>query len=228
MPRPEHPLEQRLHHRFADPALMQRALVHRSFSADHNERLEFLGDAVLNLAVASLLYERLGGGAEGDLSRVRSHLVREQTLHQIALALQLPQHLRLGEGEARSGGRQRASILADALEALVGAVYLDAGFATAARVVQHLFTPWAGDVAQLGAACKDAKTALQERIQGQRLPLPCYEVLATRGAAHSQRFEVQCSISALQLRSRGQGASRRAAEQAAAAAMLQLLPVRKP
>jgi len=222
MQRPEHPLEQRLRHRFANPALMQRALVHRSYSADHNERLEFLGDAVLNLAVASLLYRQLAAGSEGDLSRARANLVREQTLHRVALDLQLPEYLRLGEGETRSGGRQRPSMLADAVEALLGAVYLDAGFEAAARVAGHLLAPLLA-----GAARKDAKTVLQERVQARRLPRPEYTLRATRGAAHQEVFEVQCTIAALQLHSIGSGTTRRSAEQDAAARMLQQLPAAK-
>ena len=132
-------LQERLQHRFSDPALLQRAVTHRSFSADHNERLEFLGDSVLNLAVASLLYVRLGSQPEGDLSRVRANLVKQETLHQLALGLRLSEVLRLGEGEARSGGQKRPSILADALEALIGAVYLDAGYASAEALVLRLF-----------------------------------------------------------------------------------------
>ena len=220
-------LQRRLQHVFADPRLLQRAVTHRSFSADHNERLEFLGDSVLNLAVSSLLYERLARLPEGDLSRVRANLVRQETLHQIALRLRLPQVLRLGEGELKSGGLQRPSILADALEALIGAVYLDAGYERAQALVQRLYegveiTP------QMQAAAKDPKTALQEWLQGRKMKLPLYEVVGTVGAAHRQSFEVECSIAALGLRARGSGTSRRAAEQAAAAAMLQTLKAKNP
>ncbi|WP_144732483.1 ribonuclease III [Extensimonas perlucida] len=220
-------LQQRLQHVFADPRLLQRAVTHRSFSADHNERLEFLGDSVLNLAVSSLLYERLARLPEGDLSRVRANLVRQETLHQIALRLRLPEVLRLGEGELKSGGLRRPSILADALEALIGAVYLDAGYERAQALVQRLYegveiTP------QMQAAAKDPKTALQEWLQGRKMRLPLYEVVATVGAAHRQSFEVECSIAALGLRARGSGTSRRAAEQAAAAAMLQTLKAKNP
>ena len=130
-------LQHRLQHRFSDPSLLQRAVTHRSYSSEHNERLEFLGDSVLNLAVSSLLYERLARLPEGDLSRVRANLVKQDTLHQLALGLQLPQVLRLGEGETKSGGKQRPSILADALEAVIGAVYLDAGFAPAQALVHR-------------------------------------------------------------------------------------------
>ncbi len=220
-------LQQRLQHVFADPRLLQRAVTHRSFSADHNERLEFLGDSVLNLAVSSLLYERLARLPEGDLSRVRANLVRQETLHQIALRLRLPEVLRLGEGELKSGGLRRPSILADALEALIGAVYLDAGYERAQALVQRLYegveiTP------QMQAAAKDPKTALQEWLQGRKMKPPLYEVVGTVGAAHRQSFEVECSIAALGLRARGSGTSRRAAEQAAAAAMLQTLKVKNP
>lgn len=220
-------LQRRLQHVFADPRLLQRAVTHRSFSADHNERLEFLGDSVLNLAVSSLLYERLARLPEGDLSRVRANLVRQETLHQIALRLRLPQVLRLGEGELKSGGLRRPSILADALEALIGAVYLDAGYERAQALVQRLYegveiTP------QMQAAAKDPKTALQEWLQGRKMKLPLYEVVGTVGAAHRQSFEVECSIAALGLRARGSGTSRRAAEQAAAAAMLQTLKAKNP
>lgn len=219
-------LQSRLQHRFANAALLQQAVTHRSFSADHNERLEFLGDSVLNLAVSSLLYQRLRHQPEGDLSRVRANLVREGTLHQLALQLQLPSILRLGEGESRSGGHQRPSILADALEALIGAVYLDAGYAVAEALVHRLFANVEINP-QMQAAAKDAKTALQEWLQGRRMRLPQYTVVATAGAAHRQTFEVECCVAELKLTERGSGASRRAAEQAAAAAMLTLLKTQK-
>ncbi|GAB3355108.1 MULTISPECIES: ribonuclease III [Giesbergeria] len=219
-------LQSRLQHRFANAALLQQAVTHRSFSADHNERLEFLGDSVLNLAVSSLLYQRLRHQPEGDLSRVRANLVREGTLHQLALQLQLPSILRLGEGESRSGGHQRPSILADALEALIGAVYLDAGYAVAEALVHRLFANVEINP-QMQAAAKDAKTALQEWLQGRRMKLPQYTVVATAGAAHRQTFEVECCVAELKLTERGSGASRRAAEQAAAAAMLTLLKTQK-
>lgn len=220
-------LQQRLQHAFSHPALLQRAITHRSFSADNNERLEFLGDSVLSLAISSLLYQRLSQMPEGDLSRVRANLVKEGTLHQIALRLQLPEVLRLGEGESKSGGKQRPSILADAVEALIGAVYLDAGYAAAEQVVHHLFERV--DInPHMQAAAKDAKTALQEWLQGRKMKLPQYTVLATTGAAHRQTFEVECHIPELQLRASGMGGSRRIAEQAAAAAMQDLLKAKHP
>ena len=212
-------LQQRLQHTFSEPRLLQQALTHRSFGADHNERLEFLGDSVLNLAVASLLYERLGGRPEGDLSRVRANLVKQDTLHQKAVSLGLPALLRLGEGEARSGGHKRPSILADALEALIGAVFIDAGYPRAQDLVWRLF----GDVEitpSMAAIGKDPKTELQEWLQGRKLPLPVYRVVATSGAAHQQVFDVECEVAELGRTERGIGGSRRAGEQAAAAAML--------
>lgn len=220
-------LQSRLQHRFSDPSLLQRAVTHRSFSAEHNERLEFLGDSVLNLAVSTLLYRRLQAQNEGDLSRVRANLVKEGTLHQLAKDLRLDQVLHLGEGEARSGGHQRPSILADALEAVIGAVYLDAGYAVAEALVLRLYE--AVEInPQMQAAAKDAKTALQEWLQGRKMQLPQYRVVGTAGVAHRQTFEVECAIAELALAQRGSGASRRAAEQSAAAAMLATLKAPKP
>jgi ribonuclease-3 len=218
-------LQPRLQHRFARPGLLLQAVTHRSFSAEHNERLEFLGDAVLNLAVAAMLFEKLGALPEGDLSRVRANLVKQETLHQLALGLGLPQILRLGEGEARSGGHKRPSILADALEAIIGAVHLDAGFPAAEALVRRLFedvqiTP------TMQAAAKDPKTELQEWLQGRKMKLPVYRVAGTLGAAHKQTFDVECEIPDLGISERGIGASRRAGEQAAAAAALLTLRAR--
>ncbi len=212
-------LQSRLQHPFSHAALLQQAVTHRSFGSEHNERLEFLGDSVLGLAVSSLLYHQLRDLPEGELSRLRAHLVRQESLHAIALTLRLPEVLRLGEGEAKSGGRQRPSILADALEAIIGAVYLDAGYAPAEALVHRLYegvelSP------RLREAAKDAKTALQEWLQGRKMQLPQYRVVQTTGAAHRQVFHVECQIAELDLRQDGSGASRRAAEQAAATAML--------
>ena len=215
-------LQQRLGHGFAEPGLLTRALTHRSFGADHNERLEFLGDAVLSLAVSSLLFERFAGSDEGDLTRVRAHLVREDSLHRVALALGLPEVVRLSEGEARGGGAQRPSILADALEALIGATFLDGGFDEALGVVRGLF----GEViatTDVGNWSKDAKTELQEWLQARRLPVPAYRIAATRGQAHAQTFEVECAVATLGLTQTGEGRSRRIAEQEAARRMLDVL-----
>ncbi len=218
-------LQERLGHRFADQRLLERALTHRSFSADHYERLEFLGDSVLSLAVSGLLYERLSNQPEGDLSRIRANLVKQDTLHGLADVLRLSPLLRLGEGEIRSGGRERPSILADALEAILGAVYLDAGFDAANALVRRLYQSVDLSPGQ-SVQGKDPKTALQEWLQGRKMKLPAYRVAATTGEAHRQTFEVVCQIETGH-EERGSGASRRAAEQAAAAAMLQYLKSRK-
>ena len=215
-------LQRRLQHEFSNAALLSQAVTHRSFSADHNERLEFLGDSVLNLAVSDLLYGRLSALPEGDLSRVRANLVKQDTLHQLAVELGLPDVIRLGEGEVRSGGQKRPSILADALEAVIGAVYLDAGFAAAQGLVQRLFKAVAINP-EMEAIGKDPKTELQEWLQGRKMKLPLYRVVATLGMAHKQTFDVECEIAELHLSERGIGGSRRAGEQAAAAAMLQTL-----
>lgn len=212
-------LQARLQHQFSDPRLLARALTHRSFSAEHNERLEFLGDSVLNLAVAALLYDRLQALPEGDLSRVRANLVKQETLHQLALGLGLSDVIRLGEGESRSGGSRRPSILADALEAVIGAVHLDAGYVAAEALVHRLFQDLAINPT-MAATAKDPKTELQEWLQGRKMKLPVYRVAATLGAAHKQTFDVECEITELGAVERGIGASRRAGEQAAAAAML--------
>jgi ribonuclease-3 len=215
-------LQRRLQHEFSNTQLLMRALTHRSFSVDHNERLEFLGDSVLNLAVADLLFERLSALPEGDLSRVRANLVKQDTLHQLAVELGLPEVIRLGEGEARSGGQKRPSILADTLEAVIGAVYLDAGFAAAQSLVQRLFK--AVEInPDMEAIGKDPKTELQEWLQGRKMKLPLYRVVGTQGAAHRQTFDVECEIPEFNFSERGIGGSRRAGEQAAAAAMLQTL-----
>ncbi len=212
-------LQRRLQHDFSKPALLTQALTHRSYSADHNERLEFLGDSVLNLAVSGMLYKALGTLQEGELSRVRANLVKQDTLHALAQELYLGSLIRLGEGELRSGGAKRPSILADALEAVIGAVYLDAGFEKASALVHRLF-----DKVQINpempAAGKDPKTELQEWLQGRKMKLPQYEVMSITGAAHRQTFEVQCAIGEMALEVRGFGASRRAAEQEAAGLML--------
>ena len=198
---------------------MQRAVTHRSFSADHNERLEFLGDSVLSLAVSTMLYQRLRDLPEGDLSRMRANLVKQDSLHRIAIRLKLSDVLRLGEGESKSGGKLRPSILADAVEALIGAVYLDAGFETAQAMV-HRFFEGVDLSPEKQAAAKDAKTALQEWLQGRKMHLPQYRVVGTAGAAHNQTFDVECQIAELGLVEHGKGGSRRAAEQSAAGALL--------
>lgn len=210
-------LEGAIDYRFARPESLQQALTHRSYGAPHNERLEFLGDSVLNCVIAAALFERFGGVREGDLSRLRASLVRQETLHVIAQQLDLGNHLKLGEGELKSGGFRRPSILADALEAVFGAVFLEGGFAAARAVILRLYEPYLAEIDPRRPS-KDPKTALQECLQSRKLALPKYELLATRGEAHAQEFEVECRIPELGLATRGIGPSRRAAEQGAAKA----------
>lgn len=208
-------LQERLGYVFEKPDLLMQALTHRSHSKKNNERLEFLGDSVLNCTVAEILYERYHDLDEGDLSRVRANLVKQQALYEIAQALQLSDCLRLGEGELKSGGFKRPSILADTFEAIVGAIFLDSGFESSKKVLRKWYSQILEhvDPRTLG---KDDKTLLQEYLQGHQLPLPIYNVVATTGVAHNQQFEVECSIPSLQITLNGKGASRRAAEQAAA------------
>ncbi len=213
-------LQQRLDHTFGQPELLRRAVTHKSFGQDHYERLEFLGDAVLDLGISDLLYTRFDRSAEGDLTRVRAHLVRQDMLHHLAVQLGLPSVLRLSEGEAKGGGAQRPSILADALEAIIGAVYLDAGFDAARALVVRLFEPVLAET-QEERWSKDAKTALQEWLQARKMPVPHYRIEATRGKAHEQVFVVACEMPELQLSASGEGLSRRAAEQAAAQVALE-------
>jgi ribonuclease-3 len=219
-------LQQRLGYRFQQPELLTRALTHRSFGADHNERLEFLGDAVLSLAVSSLLYERFAGSDEGDLTRIRAHLVREDSLHRLALGLNLPPVLRMSDGEAKGGGAQRPSILADAMEALIGATFVDGGYEAALALVARLLSDVIAGAASSDNWAKDAKTALQEWLQARKLPVPGYRIAETRGQAHAQTFEVECAVPSLNLVSRGEGRSRRVAEQDAARRMLDELIAR--
>ena len=215
-------LQTRLQHQFANTKLLTLALTHRSFGSNHNERLEFLGDSVLNLAVSRMLYTALHDQPEGDLSRVRANLVKQDTLHRLAVDLGLVGLVRLGEGEMRSGGQQRPSILADALEAVIGSVFLDAGFEVAQALVLRLFEKV--DLSPtMTAAAKDPKTELQEWLQSKRWQLPVYRVVGTTGAAHQQTFDVECEVPEMKQSQRGIGSSRRSAEQAAAAAMLQWL-----
>lgn len=209
---------------FKQPQLLSRALTHRSYAPEHNERLEFLGDSILGCVIAKYLYSNYPQLSEGELSRLRSNLIKEDTLAILAQKLDLGSYLQLGEGERKSGGFRRPSILADAMEALFGAVLLDSGFADAEKVVLGLFVPYLAqvDVQTLG---KDAKTLLQEYLQGRRIALPTYTIIATEGQAHEQSFEVECAIPALKITARGAGSSRRNAEQQAAQAAYQQLSI---
>jgi ribonuclease III len=208
-------LQTRLGYTFQDISLLQQAVTHRSHSSMHNERLEFLGDSILNCVVAAILYERFSAIDEGDLSRLRANLVKQQSLYEIAQSLELSQFLRLGEGELKSGGFRRPSILADTLEALLGAIFLDAGFNAARDVIRAFYIPILDSVdpQTLG---KDGKTLLQEFLQSKKISLPQYNVVATHGAAHSQEFEIECLVPKLGVQVYGRGGSRRAGEQAAA------------
>ena len=202
-------------HAFADPGLLRQALTHRSYGVPHNERLEFVGDAILNLVVALSLYERYPALPEGDLSRARAHLVNKDTLAHVARRLGLGSAIRLGEGEMKSGGADRPSILADAMEAVFGAVFLDAGFDAARRTIDAAYADLLRD-ADPSALGKDAKTRLQEWLQAHRVPVPEYSIVATTGEAHAQHFVVECRIPGLSIVEPGTGASRRVAEQDAA------------
>ena len=216
-------LSKKLGYVFKQPKLLQRALTHRSYAPEHNERMEFLGDSVLGCVVAKHLYSNYPQLSEGELSRLRSSLVREETLATLAQQLDLGSHLRLGEGELKSGGFRRPSILADALEALFGAVLLDSGFTEAEQTVLNLYIPYLEKV-DVRTPGKDAKTLLQEYLQGKRIPLPTYTVIDTQGEAHAQSFQVECAIPSLKISARGTGTSRRNAEQQAAQAAYQQLP----
>jgi ribonuclease-3 len=209
---------------FVQPELCQAALTHRSAGGDHNERLEFLGDSLLNCSVARLLFDAHPQADEGALSRLRATLVSGDTLALLAQQLNVGEHLRLGPGEQKSGGFRRASILADALEAIVGAIFLDSGFDAAAAVVKRIMDT---RMSQLPAAdlLKDPKTRLQEALQARGLALPVYTLTAVAGDAHTQTFTVTCEVPVLGLAGVGEGGSRRRAEQLAAAKLLELLPL---
>jgi ribonuclease-3 len=210
-------LARRLRHAFRQPALLRQALTHRSFGTPHNERLEFVGDAVLDCVVALTLFQRYPELPEGDLSRARANLVNRDTLAQLARRLDLGAELRLGDGELKSGGADRASILSDALEAVIGAVFVDGGFDAARAVIGHVYAD-ALAPAHPATLTKDPKTRLQEWLQARKVAVPEYAVVATDGEAHAQQFTVECRVPALDLVTRGTGSSRRAAEQEAAAA----------
>jgi ribonuclease-3 len=214
--------EERLGYRFRDPALLDVALTHRSAGRANYERLEFLGDSVLNFVVAVLTFHEYPLGSEGDLSRYRSALVSSQTLAAVAGELGLGEQLRLGGGELKSGGYRRGSILADSLEAVFGAVYLDDGLEAARTVIHRLLASRLADLPE-AEALKDPKTRLQEQLQSRGLPLPKYAVEEVAGEPHEQWFVASCDVGALGLREQGEGASRRRAEQEAAARMLATL-----
>ncbi len=218
-------LEKALGYCFVSKELLAQALTHRSYGTPNNERLEFLGDSILNCVIASRLYDAFKSAREGELSRMRASLVRQEALALLAQDLDLGRYLWLGEGELKSGGFRRPSILADALEALFGAISIEGGFDAAATVIGNLYAPLIANL-DLRESAKDAKTALQEHLQGKHMGLPKYSLVTTRGEDHAQVFEVECSVPELKLTSRGTGASRRLAEQAAAQAALQQIPTK--
>ena len=224
---PDGPIERRLGYRFGDAALLKQALTHRSHGVPNNERLEFLGDGLLNFVIARLLFQQFTELPEGDLSRLRAGLVNQQALSELAVSLSLGDHLRLGEGELKSGGFRRPSILADAFEALIGAICLDGGFAAAEKVLADLYGPLLAAIDPEASGNKDPKTRLQEYLQGRRLALPQYSIVSVDGEAHEQRFRVACTIPELSLRALGEGSSRRAAEQEAARSAYELAVARK-
>lgn len=200
---------------FTQSELLREALTHRSHSAPHNERLEFLGDAVLNCAIGGLIYKYFPDLPEGRLSRLRANFVNQQALSSMALSLQMDKIIRLGEGELRSGGCHRPSILADAFEAVLGAIYLDSSYAQAETVITVLYLPTIKNI-DIKEQGKDPKTLLQEFLQSQKLALPEYAVVTTTGKAHKQKFKVECVLPTFNIRTLGEGTSRRSAEQAAA------------
>lgn len=216
-------LQELLSYQFQNIDLLIRALTHRSYSTRHNERLEFLGDSILNFSVASLLFKMLREQDEGDLSRIRASLVNQQSLADLANQLHISDFLLLGEGELKSGGFRRPSILADAMEAIFGAIYLDSGVVERVQqVIEQLYRPMLQNV-DFSTLGKDAKTLLQEMLQARRIALPSYEILGTSGAAHNQKFEVECSVPALNVSAVATGGSRRMAEQSAAKLVIEQL-----
>lgn len=216
----EQELSKRLTYSFVNCSLLTQALTHRSYGALNNERLEFLGDGALNFIIANQLYQRFPRLAEGDLSRLRAQLVKEVTLSELALTLELGDLLKLGEGELKSAGWRRPSILADALEAIIGAAYLDGGFNAAETIVLALYTDKLTTI-DPKAIDKDPKSLLQELLQSRKIAVPEYTVTHTEGEAHAQKFIVECTVPKLNIRTVGEGTSRRIAEQQAAQIALQ-------
>ena len=227
MEKAERWLQKTLHFRFRDPGLLGRALTHRSAAGRNNERLEFLGDAVLDFVISEAIFKRRPGADEGDLSRLRASLVKDTALAKIAVELGIGEHLVLGSGEKKSGGHRRESILADAVEAVFGAVYLDAGFEAARDMILRVFSqrletlPDAEDL-------RDPKTRLQEWLQARKLALPVYEIVEVQGQDHRRRFSVRCTVTELSQVTTGESTSRRKAEQKAARDMLAILSGERP
>ena len=215
-------LERKIGHTFVDEDLLKRAITHRSAGSRHNERLEFLGDSILSLVIAEALFHRFPDVSEGDMSRMRATLVREKTLAELAREFDLGEYLILGPGELKSGGFRRESILADTVEALIGAIFLDVGIEQSRTLLLQWYASRLDEI-RPGADQKDPKTRLQELLQGKRKPLPSYAVVKVKGEAHNQEFTVQCEIEGLDVTVAGVGSSRRKAEQAAAEKALEQL-----
>ena len=215
-------LKTRLNYEFDDATLLQRALTHRSAPGRNNERLEFLGDAILDAVISEVIFASQPHADEGDLSRLRSSLVKDATLASISAELDLGEYLTLGGGERKTGGHRRASILADAFEAIIGAIYLDSGFEAAQRVVHHVYGKRLIDLPD-AAELRDPKTRLQEFLQSRQIELPDYQVTNVTGKSHQQSFTVTCSVAALGATAEGHGSSRRNAEQKAARSVLEQL-----
>lgn len=222
MDKAERWLQKNLHYRFDDAELLQQALTHRSAAARNNERLEFLGDAVLDFVISMAVFSARPDASEGDLSKLRASLVKDATLATIAQELGLGEHLVLGSGEKKTGGHRRESILADALEAIFGAAYLDKGFDAARGIIECVYASRLNELPDV-QDLRDPKTRLQEWLQGRKKPLPVYELIAVTGKAHRQEFEVSCSVQDVASVTRGKSTTRRKAEQQAAAEMLSLL-----
>ena len=218
-------LQERIGYRFQDEKLLRRAVTHRSYAAEHNERLEFLGDSVLNCVIGYALFLRDTHFSEGDLSRVRANLVCEKTLHEVAKRIDISSFLYMGEGELKTGGAERASILADAMEAIFGAVFAEAGFEAAQEVILRLYDPILTGLTPEQLS-KDPKTRLQEMLQGLHLPRPEYDIVEVRGLAHDQTFVTSCRITSMQVETTGTASSRRGAEQEAARKALEILSER--
>ncbi|MDA0359641.1 MAG: ribonuclease III [Proteobacteria bacterium] len=221
-----HELEDRIKYTFKNRSLLDEALTHRSFGTPNNERLEFLGDAVLNLVIGRYLFERHNDLPEGELTRVRSVLVDQDGLTRISIDLDLGNYLKLGAGEQKTGGSERPSILSDAVEALFGAIYIDSGFESVERVIQYLYSSYLENTDPRELS-KDPKTKLQEFLQGMRLGLPDYQVIDILGEAHDQEFVVECRVSTFDVAARGNGRSRRSAEQEAAGLAYKLISERE-
>ncbi len=219
-------LSRQLAYQFKNSQLLTQALTHRSHTGANNERLEFLGDGILNFIIANQLYQQFPKLAEGDLSRLRAHLVKEPTLSELAIKLNLGESLRLGEGELKSAGWRRPSVLADALEAIIGAVFLDGGFESAEALVIRLYQPLLAELNPKNIG-KDPKSLLQEYLQSRKADLPNYQVLAIEGEAHNQLFKVTCEINKYHIKTQGEGTSRRIAEQQAAQLAFELMTKEK-